>query len=311
MHHVAQQRRQHRPCTGDELLAAAADVIKDLFCFCFCHVDDQCPVPDLFCRRLKPLLAQLMALLRPWMRLSRHCARAMPCVSRGAATRRASGVTYQYQAELPALPIPELDHTLQHYLLSLRPLLLTDEASGRAMYDDAKVAVEAFMHNEGPVLQDRLRAHAATQDNWLEVWWDEGYLTARVPCEINVNYAFILSNEVYPSEDHHGSLQTSRAARLVAGALEFKRSLDRCVPRLCCACHVFQCLYNGVCGCVTACGCVAVWLCGCVAVVAPAACVLCACAFRCLCGIMQGRGGTRRGPRHTAVHEPDCACVQP
>lgn len=92
--------------------------------------------------------------------------------------------------------------------------------------------MKEFAAGAGPTLHDRLLKHAATQDNWLEKWWDDIYLALRDPVEINVNYAFALRDEGDGGGAANPSVQgstpqTGRAARLVAGVLDFKARLDR------------------------------------------------------------------------------------
>jgi len=186
----------------------------------------------------------------------RHLARPV------AVKHCAAASTYEYQSRLPHLPVPDLEHTLQvraaagfvacialqqtkhnktrHKLTPtfsstvvpcVRVVVQTYLNTVRPVVDDAAFAhtskaVTAFADGPGPELHQRLVEYAATQDNWLERWWDQGYLDTRLPSVLNVNYAFGLKNE---AGGVGGDAQTSRTARLVAGVLDFKSALDRCV----------------------------------------------------------------------------------
>ena len=62
------------------------------------------------------------------------------------------------QANLPKLPIPELEDTCRRYLASLRELQDTDE------HEATKRAVDEFLKGDGPRIQAKLKEWAVTQD---------------------------------------------------------------------------------------------------------------------------------------------------
>ena len=64
--------------------------------------------------------------------------------------------TFARQHELPKLPVPPLEDTLKRYLRALEGL--QDEYE----HEETKIAVHAFLHEEGPDLQERLKV------------WDQG-----------------------------------------------------------------------------------------------------------------------------------------
>ncbi|KAF9438342.1 Carnitine O-acetyltransferase mitochondrial [Entomortierella beljakovae] len=131
------------------------------------------------------------------------------------------------QSELPPLPIPPLDQTLDRYLESVRPLTTDQE------YENTVAAVEEFRgkaqesgtksgHGQGKILDARLRAHAKgcekRSTSWLAEWWDEwAYFAHRDSSTFFVNYYFGFQ------DDTRMPTQTARAALLVSLALEFRQ----------------------------------------------------------------------------------------
>lgn len=63
--------------------------------------------------------------------------------------------TFARQHELPKLPIPSLEDTCNRYLTALEGLQDQKEHEG------TKRAVEEFLNDEGPRIQERLKAYAA------------------------------------------------------------------------------------------------------------------------------------------------------
>ena len=95
--------------------------------------------------------------------------------------------TFQYQDELPSLPVPSLEDTLEKYLKSCQPLSTPEEMEHtRALCDD-------FLKGKGPTLQSMLEEKANEERNWLEEWWETyAYLTPRYASAINVNWQGVL-----------------------------------------------------------------------------------------------------------------------
>ncbi|KAK9762383.1 Carnitine O-acetyltransferase mitochondrial, partial [Basidiobolus ranarum] len=74
------------------------------------------------------------------------------------------------QRELPKLPVPDLQETLERYLRSAKPLLTEEE------YKITEQSVREFgkAGGQGELLQRRLLARAATSTtSWLHEWWNE------------------------------------------------------------------------------------------------------------------------------------------
>lgn len=136
-----------------------------------------------------------------------------------AFSHRPPGKTFSLQGGLPRLPVPDLDHTLEHYLFWVKPLL------GPRSFHRTKMLVEHFSKNEGPVLQDRLLSFAeeAACPNWLYLMWLESYLEGRAPLPVTSNVFYRMEHVDCPPE----SRQASRATSILVGALDFYRSLVR------------------------------------------------------------------------------------
>ncbi|EOD03907.1 hypothetical protein EMIHUDRAFT_221694 [Emiliania huxleyi CCMP1516] len=128
----------------------------------------------------------------------------------------------EHQAELPRLPIPPLDETLERFMRAATPLLAL--RGGTAAVNDAAAMVASFGAAEGAALDSKLREWdegPARDGSYLEsAWYRLAYLGSRVPVPINSNPAMVL-REPAGSE---GS-QLWRAATLLAGAAEFAAEL--------------------------------------------------------------------------------------
>ncbi|XP_042231513.1 peroxisomal carnitine O-octanoyltransferase-like isoform X2 [Homarus americanus] len=84
--------------------------------------------------------------------------------------------TFQYDEDLPCLPVPPLQQTLDRYLLSVKPHATDEE------FEMTKEIVKKFESGIGKELHERLLAHAAKKKNWLDDWWlHYAYLIVREP----------------------------------------------------------------------------------------------------------------------------------
>ncbi len=72
------------------------------------------------------------------------------------------GITFAAQEKLPKLPIPELDGSMRKYLAALKPLQSPRE------HVETQNAVEYFLKNEGPELQERLKNYATGKTSYIE-----------------------------------------------------------------------------------------------------------------------------------------------
>lgn len=121
----------------------------------------------------------------------------------------------RFQSNLPKLPVPTLNGTLQKYLKSVRPVVSEEE------YKKTEAAVKEFESTGvGAALQDRLVRHASQNINWLEDWWLDGaYMGYRDPVVIYVSYFF------YYKDDKLRRIPAQRAAAITTAALDFKRQI--------------------------------------------------------------------------------------
>lgn len=69
-----------------------------------------------------------------------------------------SGETFAFQEKLPRLPIPPLEDTCRRYLKALEGLQEADE------HETTKKAVNDFLKNEGPMIQEKLLEWSETKD---------------------------------------------------------------------------------------------------------------------------------------------------
>ncbi|ODV97482.1 hypothetical protein PACTADRAFT_47393 [Pachysolen tannophilus NRRL Y-2460] len=131
---------------------------------------------------------------------------------------------FQYQDELPALPVPELEESTSLYLKSLKPLY------GKNLQDFNKTAsiVSDFIKpgGQGELLQQRLLEVAAEkgQRNWLAKWWDNyAYLEYRDPVSPFVSYFYShkgLTNKKIDSN------QLMKASLIIKKTVEFMESIE-------------------------------------------------------------------------------------
>ncbi|KZL80872.1 choline carnitine o-acyltransferase [Colletotrichum incanum] len=127
------------------------------------------------------------------------------------------GVTFAGQDKLKHLPIPELEVTAQKYLTALKPLQSAREHS------ETKQAVQEFLRNDGPLLQEKLKAYAQDKTSYIEQFWYDSYLNFDNPVVLNLNPFFLLEDDPTPARNN----QVTRAASLVVSALEFVRAVRK------------------------------------------------------------------------------------
>ncbi|KAI0784638.1 acyltransferase ChoActase/COT/CPT [Abortiporus biennis] len=123
--------------------------------------------------------------------------------------------TFARQDELPKLPIPPLEETLQRYLRALEGLQDPKD------HEETKQAVEEFLQGEGPRVQERLKAWAANKDSYIEDFWYESYLSHSDPVVLALNPFFVLENDPTPDR----GAQLPRAASLIISSLGFIHDL--------------------------------------------------------------------------------------
>lgn len=123
--------------------------------------------------------------------------------------------TFSLQHKLPKLPVPPLEDTLKRYLRALRALQDDRE------HEQTKRAVEEFLQDEGPRIQEQLIAYAKDKDSYIEEFWYESYLSHSDPVVLRLNPFFVLEDDPTPSR----GTQLPRAASLITASLGFIHDL--------------------------------------------------------------------------------------
>ncbi|KAJ1347977.1 hypothetical protein KIN20_003178 [Parelaphostrongylus tenuis] len=119
--------------------------------------------------------------------------------------------TFSKQDELPSLPVPDLNDTLNKYLKSATVLLSNEQKR------KATDAVEKFRNGTlGVQLQEALVMRSKEMRNWLEEWWYDSYNEGRDPLVPYVSIASC-SSYWYPL---NGS-QICRAADVIYHSMRF------------------------------------------------------------------------------------------
>lgn len=72
------------------------------------------------------------------------------------------GVTYAHQDQLPKLPVPDLERSCEKYLAALKPLQSPRE------HAETRYAVQEFLRNEGPELNEKLKNYAEGRTSYIE-----------------------------------------------------------------------------------------------------------------------------------------------
>lgn len=130
------------------------------------------------------------------------------------------GPLYEGQMDLPRLPIPSIQDTLERFLPTALPLAKTPEEV-KAL----KAAVEAFP-DQAKVLNDRLIERSTKEmsdSSWLQRWWNQlGYLQFRGSVVINVSYFFQFDDD--PTTDLDKA-NIQRAATMLFATGEFRKQV--------------------------------------------------------------------------------------
>ncbi|SGY41705.1 BQ5605_C003g02542 [Microbotryum silenes-dioicae] len=133
-------------------------------------------------------------------------------------------ITFRNQAQLPRLPVPELDVTLEKLIESCRPL-----AKDENELEEFKRKVSVFRQGLGGKLQERLvkRRESEGMRNWIAEWWDnDAYMAYRDSVVVNVSYYYGFK-KVPQAPSSVSNPPTSDpayvAASIIITALEFRR----------------------------------------------------------------------------------------
>ncbi|KAG6602914.1 Choline/Carnitine O-acyltransferase [Phytophthora cinnamomi] len=149
--------------------------------------------------------------------------------------------TMQYQDELPSLPLPPLEQTLEQYVQSCEALL---EPSA---LEHTKAVCHDFLHGVGPQLQAILQERADTERNWIEEWWETfAYLQPRYPSAININWYGVLPGNWGPrdmSQCEAASIFTHAILKFRKNLLEEKYPPEKMMGRPLCM-HTYSRMFN-------------------------------------------------------------------
>lgn len=122
--------------------------------------------------------------------------------------------------QLPRLPVPPLQQTLQKYLKTVKPLV--DEKD----YENTENVVKEFGSPSGigPKLQTLLIHRAETTDNWLSDWWlRSAYMEYRMPVVMYSSPGMVLPSQTFRTKED----QLTFASKVIAAALEYKALIDK------------------------------------------------------------------------------------
>ncbi|XP_006822398.2 peroxisomal carnitine O-octanoyltransferase-like, partial [Saccoglossus kowalevskii] len=127
--------------------------------------------------------------------------------------------TFQFEEDLPSLPVPSLQHTLTRYIESVKPHVSLAEL------ERTTNIVKEFGNGIGKTLHETLLKKASTEKNWLENWWENSaYLSARGSKPFggaNVAFAILVMN-VWPPKK---GTQVERCALILWNVLKYWQSI--------------------------------------------------------------------------------------
>ena len=124
---------------------------------------------------------------------------------------------YSHQQDLPRLPVPSLEETVETFLPTALPLCKTSEER------DALVQAAKRFPQQAAHLQQRLLQRQADKDDssWLQEWWNQlGYLKVRSSNFIHVSYCLSLA------DDKTATSMASRAAAVLQTAALFAETIQ-------------------------------------------------------------------------------------
>lgn len=127
--------------------------------------------------------------------------------------------TFQYDDQLPNLPVPSLEETLEKYQQSVKLFVSKEE------FDRSQQIVREFRDEIGRQLHNKLLQKATKDRNWMEKWWEEyAYLGIRDPHVPGGNFA---AADPYPRQfwPPQEGTQVHRAALVSWFALKFWEAL--------------------------------------------------------------------------------------
>lgn len=117
--------------------------------------------------------------------------------SMSTTSNRPKKVMMSMEPNLPNLPVPPLEQTMEKYITALEPLLFDNE------YENTKKVVADFKKTGGvgEQLQNKLLEKASKSDNWLAEWWDYcAYFGYRAPVVINSSPGVVFPKQTFNSD---------------------------------------------------------------------------------------------------------------
>lgn len=135
-----------------------------------------------------------------------------------------TSVTFGGQSELPPLPIPPLDQTLQRFLRAVEALQAEDP---EARMETKRIAMD-FLNTDGPRLQnllleyDRIGRETGEIGSYVEEFWNDSYLAPDSSVVLNLNPFFVLEDSPDPKIAKH---PIKRAASLCFASVKLASQL--------------------------------------------------------------------------------------
>ncbi|ODV84086.1 hypothetical protein CANARDRAFT_29532 [[Candida] arabinofermentans NRRL YB-2248] len=127
---------------------------------------------------------------------------------------------FMYQDQLPSLPVPELNQTLETYKKSIIPFYPSGENDPN--FISYSKVIDDFASTQGPKLQEKLVEFSSDKRNWLAYWWDNyAYLDYRDPLSF-VSYFFAHKD----LNTHIGKDQLLKASCITYQTLKFMESIE-------------------------------------------------------------------------------------
>lgn len=128
-----------------------------------------------------------------------------------------SSITPTNPDNLPHLPLPKLDDTMDKYLKSVKPLVSAEK------FQKTTAIVEDFKRGIGAQLHDLLQYKAQCSENWLADWWCKtAYLSFRSPVVIWSNPGLYLPTRFFENDFQWCNF----TARCIWATLKYKQMID-------------------------------------------------------------------------------------
>ena len=146
--------------------------------------------------------------------------------------RHIGGPLYEHQSNLPPLPVPTIEETLDRFLSSALRLAESD-AERERLLDACRVFPDQAAKLQTR-LQSRYEESTSQNTSWLQLWWNTwGYLQVREPVVPHVSYFFQLADDgtlpsSHPANADDGtgkSLGVMRGATILRAVGEYRKKV--------------------------------------------------------------------------------------